>query len=396
MIPKLTYFQLLGINKSASERDIKKAYRALSKRYHPDKNPGDDSAREKFVEIADAYDALSNEETRKIYDQYGYDGLQKHKQNGGRGGQPGHDPFDLFSRFFGGGGHFGGGQRRGPDAEIRVHVALKEFYTGAEKEFTIDKQVICDACDGSGSADGHVETCSQCSGHGMVIQRHQIAPGMYQQMQTQCSKCGGKGKQVKHACKTCGGQRVVRAQETYTVHIERGAPKGTRINFENEGEQSPDYEAGDLVVQLLEREPQLWEDEADRCDGNFFRRKSKDLFWREVLSLREAWMGDWTRNLTHMDGHIVRLGRKRGQVVQPNQVEVVKGEGMPIYHKEQDESSSSGEDFGALHVEYVVVLPDQMEKGMEKEFREIWDKHRRKAKIDLEKEQGRPAMKQEL
>ena len=95
------------------------------------------------MEIADAYDALSNAETRKIYDQYGYDGLQKHKQNGGRGGQPGHDPFDLFSRFFGGGGHFGGGQRRGPDAEIRVHVALKDFYTGGEKEFKIDKQVIC-------------------------------------------------------------------------------------------------------------------------------------------------------------------------------------------------------------------------------------------------------------
>jgi len=219
---------------------------------------------------------------------------------------------------------------------------------------------------------------------------------MYQQMQTQCSKCGGKGKQVKHPCKTCGGARVVRAEETYTVHIERGAPKGTRINFENEGEQSPDYEAGDLVVQLLEREPQLLEDEADRCDGNFFRRKGKDLFWREVLSLREAWMGDWSRNLTHMDGHIVRLGRKRGQVVQPGQVEVVKGEGMPIYHKEQDDPSSGGEDFGALHVEYVVVLPDQMDKGVEKEFWEIWDKHRRKAKIDLEKEQGRPVRKQEL
>jgi len=189
---------------------------------------------------------------------------------------------------------------------------------------------------------------------------------------------------------------VVRAEETYTVHIERGASKGTRINFENEGEQSPDYEAGDLVVQLLEREPQLWEDEADRCDGNFFRRKGKDLFWREVLSLREAWMGDWSRNLTHMDGHIVRLGRKRGQVVQPGLVEVVKGEGMPIYHKEQDESSSGGDDFGALHVEYVVVLPDQMDKGMEKEFWEIWDKHRRKAKIDLETEQGRPVRKQEL
>jgi DnaJ-related protein SCJ1 len=273
-----------------------------------------------------------------------------------------------------------------------VHVPLKDFYNGGEKEFQIEKQMICDACEGSGSADGHVETCSQCAGHGMVIQRHQIAPGMYQQMQTQCSKCGGKGKQVTHPCKTCGGQRVVRGKETYTVHIEKGVPKGARISYENEGEQSPDYEAGDLVVQLLEKDPQIWEDEAERFDGNFFRRKGKDLFWREVLSLREAWMGDWTRNVTHMDGHVVKLSRKRGQVVQPGLVEVVKGEGMPVW----SEDSAENQEPGALNIEYVVVLPDKMDKSMEKEFWDVWDKHRRKAAIDLEKEQGRPKRKDEL
>jgi len=386
--------QLLGVSRTAGDREIKKAYRNLSKKYHPDKNPGDESAKQKFVETAEAYEALSNPETRKIYDQYGHEGLQQHKQQGGRQ-QGGHDPFDLFSRFFGGGGHFGGGQRRGPNLEVQLHVPLKDFYNGAEKTFEIEKQMICDVCEGSGSADGHVETCSQCSGHGMVIQRHQIAPGMYQQVQMQCGKCNGKGKQVKHPCKTCGGSRIVRGKESYTVTIEKGVPKGGRIAIDSEGEQSPDYEAGDLVVTLLEKEAALWDDEQARNDGNFMKRKGRDLFWREVLSLREAWMGDWSRNLTHMDGHVVRLGRKRGDIVQPGMVEIVKGQGMPIYH-EQQEQADDGVEFGSLHVEYLVVLPDKMDKSMEKEFWDVWDKHRRKAAIDLEKEQGRPKRRDEL
>ncbi|CAE7000153.1 hypothetical protein CFE70_000934 [Pyrenophora teres f. teres 0-1] len=382
------YYKLLGLKKDASEREIKKAYRTLSKKYHPDKNPGDDEAGKKFVEVAEAYEVLSEKETRKIYDQYGHDGIQQHKQGGGPRQQ--HDPFDLFSRFFGGSGHFGhqGGERRGPNMEVRVAVPLRDFYNGRKTEFTIEKQAICSACEGSGSEDGHVETCSTCGGRGVRIQRQQLAPGLFQQVQVHCDQCHGKGKMIKKPCPVCAGSRVIREAETHKLEIEKGMPKGVRITYENEADESPDYVAGDLVVHLSESEPALGQQEHERTDGTFFRRRGKDLFWREVLSLREAWLGDWTRNITHLDGHIVQLSRKRGEVVQPNLVEIVKEEGMPIWHQHLE--NNEGLQFGDLHVEYVVVLPDQMEKGMEKDFWGVWEKYRKKAGVSIDAELGRP------
>lgn len=377
------YYKLLGIDRDADDRQIKKAYRALSKKWHPDKNPNNPDAKEKFVEVSEAYEVLIDEELRKIYNQYGHDGVKQHQQ-GGQRGSGGHDPFDLFSRFFGGGGHFQG-QRGGPNMEVHIRVPLRDFYNGAEHTFKISKQIICEKCEGSGSEDGHRETCHRCRGQGMIIQKQQIMPGIFQQMQMQCDVCGGKGSTVKHKCKVCNGNRVVRGEEQYDLSVEKGAPNGVRVSYENEADESPDWAPGDLLVRIDEAEPKLGESTDTRTDGTFFRRKGQDLFWREALSLREAWMGDWTRNLTHLDGHIVQLSRKRGQTIQPGAVEVIPDEGMPIWHHE-----GSGPEFGSLHVEYVVVLPDQMDKGMEKEFWGVWEKWRKKSRVDLHKDSGRP------
>jgi DnaJ-related protein SCJ1 len=337
--------------------------------------------------VSEAYEALIDPETRKIYDQYGHEGLKQHKQGGGFHK---HDPFDLFSRFFGGGGHFGGqGQRRGPNAEIRVGIALKDFYNGATTEFQWEKQQICEECDGTGSADGQVETCNVCHGHGIVVQKQMLAPGMFQHIQTRCGACGGRGKSIKHRCPVCSGERVIRKATTVQLTIQKGVARDARVVYENEADASPDYVAGDLIVTLAEKDPHLEQDNPDRTDGTFFRRKGDDLFWRELLSLREAWMGDWTRNLTHLDGHVVRLSRKRGDVVQPGYVETVEGEGMPKWHEDGDSVYHKTE-FGNLYVEYVVVLPDQMESGMEKEFWSVWQKWRGKIGIDLHKDSGRP------
>ncbi|KAH8893518.1 DnaJ-domain-containing protein [Thozetella sp. PMI_491] len=381
------YYKILGLNKQASEKEIKSAYRQLSKKYHPDKNPGDDTAKDKFVEVSEAYEALSDPQTRKIYDQYGHEGLQKQKQGGGFHT---HDPFDLFSRFFGGGGHFGGqGQRRGPNVEVRVEIALRDFYNGRTTEFQWDKQQICEECEGTGSADKATEKCGGCDGHGIRIVRHQLAPGMFQQVQMQCDQCGGTGIRIKHKCPICQGNRVVRKPTTVSLTIQRGMAKEARIVYENEADASPDYVAGDLHVTLVEKQPNLEHDNPDHVDGVFFRRKGDDLYWREVLSLREAWLGDWTRNLTHLDGHVVRLGRERGKVIQPGHVETVAGEGMPKWHEDGDSVYHTTE-FGNLYVEYVVVLPDQMESGMEKEFWSVWQKWRGKIGVDLHKDSGRP------
>jgi DnaJ-related protein SCJ1 len=351
---------------------------------------GDESAKQKFVDLAEAYEILSTSSTRKVYDQYGHEGLEQQKR-GGRGG--GGDPFDLFSRFFGGGGHsgHGGGHRKGPDMEVKLQLPLRDFYVGRDVEFNIEKQHICETCEGSGSADGTVETCNKCGGRGIVIQKHMIAPGMYQQMQSHCDKCGGKGKSIKKPCSVCHGQRVVRKPSSQSASIEPGMSKGMRLTYENEADESPDWVAGDLIVILDEQAPALGADDEERTDGTFFRRKGKDLFWKEVLSLREAWMGEWTRNITHLDGHVVQLSRKRGEVVQPLAVETVRGQGMPIYHDGHLHEQHDGEDHGDLLVEYTVVLPDEMESGMEKDFHALWQKWRRKNGVDLLKDSGRPA-----
>ena len=315
--------------------------------------------------------------------------MKQREQGGGGGG--GHDPFDIFSRFFGGGGHFGHqpGQRRGPDMEVRVGVPLRDFYNGHTTEFQLEKQQICEECEGSGSADGQVDTCSSCGGHGVKIQKHMLAPGIFQQVQVNCDQCGGQGKTIKHKCPVCSGSRVVRKVNTFSLVIDKGAPKGQRINYENDADESPDYVAGDLHVTLVEKEASLEEDNELRVDGTFFRRKGNDLYWNEVLSLREAWMGGWTRNLTHMDGHIVSLSRSRGSVIQPGHVEQVKGEGMPKWHEDGDSEYHTTE-FGDLMVEYTVILPDEMVKGMEKDFWALWEKWRKKNGVDLHKDSGRP------
>jgi DnaJ-related protein SCJ1 len=227
------------------------------------------------------------------------------------------------------------------------------------------------------------------------IQKMQLAPGIFQQVQSVCPSCNGKGKTIRHVCPVCNGQRVVKEKETHKLVLEPGMPRGIQLTYENEADESPDWVAGDLLIEVHEKEPELAAADADpseRTDGTFFRRKGQDLFWREVLSLREAWMGDWTRNITHVDGHVVRLSRKRGDVVQSGTVEIVAGEGMPMWSEDRHDEP---DEFGALHVEYYVVLPDQMESGMEKEFWAVWEKWRSKKAVHLERDSGRP-MRDEL
>ncbi|KOS23006.1 DnaJ-related protein SCJ1 [Escovopsis weberi] len=399
--PRTTRAPILGVDKKATDKQLKSAYRQLSKKFHPDKNPGDESAHDKFVQVAEAYEILSEPETRQIYDRHGHEGVQRHQQHGGRGGGGGgHDPFDLFSRFFGGHGHFGSSSRepQGANVEVRVEISLRDFYNGATSEFAWDKQHICETCGGTGSRDGQVDTCGACGGHGIRIVKQQLAPGMFQQMQVRCDQCGGRGKTVKNKCPVCRGARVERKKTTVSVTVERGAARDARLVLENEADQSPDWVPGNLIVHLAEKQPSLADnddDNPDRVDGVFFRRKGDDLYWTEVLSLREAWMGGWSRNLTHLDKHVVRLSRPRGHVVQSGHVETVPGEGMPKWHEDGDSVYHKTE-FGNLYVTYEVVLPDQMDEAMEKDFFDLWEKWRAKKGIDLQKDAARPEHHDEL
>ncbi|EWC46571.1 hypothetical protein DRE_04294 [Drechslerella stenobrocha 248] len=391
------FYKILGVDKDASARELKRAYKQLSKKYHPDKNPDNKDAHQKFIELAEAYEVLSDQESRDVYDRHGYDGLKRHQQ-GGRGGGQHHDPFDLFSRFFGGGGHagpghargagqhhdpfalfsrfFGGGghaghghgQRRGHNMEAKVPVTLADFYNGNRMQFQVHKQQICEECEGSGSADGKVDKCNECGGRGIRIVKQMLAPGIFQQLQTVCDRCKGKGTKIKNPCKVCQGHRVVKKPVTHTIEIDRGVPDGMRVSFENEADESPDWVAGDLIVEIGEAAPDPAAN-VENLDGWWFLRRGRDLIHKEVLSLREALLGGWSRNLTHLDGHEVRLGRKQGVTVQPGHVDVIKGEGMPIWQEDG---------FGDLLVEYTVVMPDQMQSSMRKELEEVFNKYRQK------------------
>ncbi|KAH9819001.1 hypothetical protein DFH28DRAFT_60327 [Melampsora americana] len=342
-------YQSLGVNRNSNEKEIKRAYRKLSKRWHPDKNPGNKDAEQKFLEVGNAYEILSDPEKRSIYDKYGEEGLKRHQAQGGGGG----DPFDIFSRFFGGGGgqQRRDGKRKGPTMVSEMEVELEDIYIGRSIDFEINRRIICPLCKGSGARKpSDVQECDVCGGHGARIVRHQLGPGIFQQVQMQCDSCGGEGKKIAHRCTKCKGEKTIEAINSLTIDLDRGIPDGYEETFEGEADESPDHAAGDVIMRIKTR----------KQTGGGFRRKQENLYWKETLSLDEALLG-FTRKLTHLDGHNITLTREG--VTQNGFVQVMDGEGMPRHQ-------AMGH--GDLYIEYSVVLPAQVtgdfRKGLAKLF----------------------------
>ncbi|KAH9972782.1 hypothetical protein BGW80DRAFT_1505223 [Lactifluus volemus] len=320
-------YKVLDLDRSASEQDIKKAYKRLSRKYHPDKNQ-DPEAEGRFVEVAHAYEILSDPTKRQIFDRHGEEGLKAHE-----GGQHKYaNPFDMFSQFFGGGFQAQDQVRRGPTSVSEFEVSLADVYKGASIDFMIKKSVLCDHCRGSGAAsDGDIHSCSECGGSGVRVVKQQIFPGMYAQSQVTCNACGGRGRVVVRQCTACGGHKVLEHTAHFTLEVPRGAPEGHEVIYEGEGDESPDWEPG------------------DSAESGAWRRKESSLYWKETIGVDEALLG-FTRNLTHLDGHDVPLVRKG--VTQPGFVQTIKGEGMPHFERPST--------FGDLFVEYNVVLPTEL------------------------------------
>ena len=224
------YYQILGIAKDATDKEIKSAYRQLSKKFHPDKNPGNEDAHQKFIEVGEAYEVLSDPQKRQTFDQFGADAVK----NGGQG-QPGggaqfHDPFDIFEQMFGGqggGGNPFGGQRqkpRGPNIMAREEISLKDYYTGYELNFTLNVNDLCDHCHGTGSDDGKLTPCPDCQGRGVIIQLIRMGM-MTQQIQQMCGRCGGKGQLFKKQCRKCHGNKVMPQKKEFQVKLPKGAKR---------------------------------------------------------------------------------------------------------------------------------------------------------------------------
>ncbi|CAK9207701.1 unnamed protein product [Sphagnum troendelagicum] len=318
------YYQVLGVSKTASQDELKKAYRKSAIKNHPDKG-GDP---EKFKEISHAYEVLSDPEKRDVYDQYGEDALKE----GMGGGGASHNPFDIFESFFGGGsGHsFGAGgssrgtrrQRRGEDVVHPLKVTLEELYNGTSKKLSLSRNVLCSKCKGKGSKTGASSQCAGCQGSGMKISIRQLGPNMIQQMQHVCSDCKGSGEVIseKDKCGQCKGQKVVQDKKMLEVHVEKGMQHGQKITFQGEADEAPDTQTGDIVFVLQLK------------DHPKFKRKGDDLFVQHTLTLPEALCG-FQFPLTHLDGRLLLIKSNPGEIIKPGQCKAINDEGMPHYQR---------------------------------------------------------------
>ena len=265
---KRDYYEVLGVQKSASADEIKKAYRKAAMKYHPDRNPGDKEAEAKFKEVGEAYEVLSDDSKRQRYDQFGFAGVDPNYGGGGNGpygaGFSGFGDFgdlgDIFGEFFGGGrssrASSQNAPRRGENIMSRLELTFEEAAFGCEKEVATPRIENCAVCNGSGSADGVIETCTQCGGRGQV-RSVQNFMGMQMQSTTTCPMCNGRGKMVKNPCNTCKGKGKVRRTQKIKVKIPAGVDAGQSVRVRGEGcVGSNGGPSGDVLVQMrIRRHP---------------------------------------------------------------------------------------------------------------------------------------------
>ncbi len=262
---KRDYYKVLDVQRNASEADIKKAYRRLAMKYHPDRNPGDKEAEESFKEAKEAYEVLSDEQKRAIYDQHGHDGIDAARQGGGASGFGGADFGDIFGEVFG--DLFGGGRRsgrsqvfRGADLRYELELELPQAVFGYTTEIEIPRLMECETCHGSGAAKGHTPTtCDQCQGSGQM----RISQGFFQ-LQQPCNRCRGTGRIIRNPCDTCLGQGRVRRTRKLSVKVPAGVSTGDRIRLGGEGEAGRNGgPPGDLYIEMNVKPHPIFEREGD-------------------------------------------------------------------------------------------------------------------------------------
>ena len=326
MAEKRDYYEVLGIQKGASEDEIKKAYKKLARKYHPDMNPGDKEAEEKFKEVNEANEVLSDPEKKARYDQFGFAGVDPNygAGAGGAGGFGGGFDFgdlgDIFGSFFGGG--FGGGQRRNPNAPQRgesirasVSVSFTDAAFGCEKSVTLERSEMCGTCKGNGCAPGTTpEVCPDCHGTGTVQVRRQTPMGVFAS-NGPCRKCGGTGRLIHQPCPDCRGGGTVRKRKTIQVTIPAGIDHGQTISLRGQGNAGKNGgPAGDLLITVMVQPHDL------------FRRDGVDVFCEAPITFTQAVLGA-ELEIPTIDGKVkysIPEGTQTGTVFR------LKGKGIPV------------------------------------------------------------------
>ena len=326
---KRDYYEVLGVQKGVTEEEIKKAYKKMARKYHPDLNPGDKDAEEKFKEVNEAYEVLSDSEKKARYDQFGFAGVDPNfgAGTGGWGGGAGGAGFDfgdlgdIFGSFFGGG--FGGGQaRRNPNApqrgeSIRMNltISFEEAAFGCEKELELDRYESCETCRGSGAAPGtSPETCPDCGGSGVVQTRRQTPMGVFAST-APCSRCGGRGKIIKEPCKDCRGSGMVRRRRKIQASVPAGIDNGQTISIRGQGHAGKNGgPAGDLLVTITVRPHEL------------FRREGTSVLCEAPITFPQAVLGA-ELEIPTIDGKVkydIPEGTQSGTTFR------LRGKGIPV------------------------------------------------------------------
>ena len=308
---KRDYYEVLGVQKGCTDDELKKAYRQLAKKYHPDLNPGDKDAEAKFKEVNEAYAVLSDSEKRARYDQFGHAGVDPNYGGGaggaGFGGFDFGDIGDIFDSFFGGGGGFGGGfggfggssrsanpnaPRKGQDIRVRITLTFDEAVHGCKKKITITRQQECTECHGSGCAAGSSpETCPDCGGRGFVI-RQQRTPFGVMQTQQPCSRCGGKGKLIKNPCKSCHGSGTIAVKKTLEANVPAGIDDDQGFRLSGMGNAGTNGgPAGDVIVAVTVQPSEV------------FQRDENNIYVVFPITYSQAVLGD-TITVPSIDGKV--------------------------------------------------------------------------------------------
>ncbi|MCW2244907.1 molecular chaperone DnaJ [Azospirillum fermentarium] len=354
---KQDYYELLGVAKTASADELKKAYRKLAMQYHPDRNPGDAEAEHKFKEISEAYDVLKDEQKRAAYDRFGHGAFENGRGPGGAGGGFGGFDFggggggfaDIFDEMFGefmGGGRRGGGAAsgRGQDLRFNLEISLEDAFKGTQSTIKVPTSVACDTCNGSGAAAGTQPiTCPTCAGHGKVRSQQ----GFFTIERT-CPACHGAGKVIKDACKSCGGAGRLRKEKTLQVNIPAGVEDGTRIRLAGEGEAGlRGAPPGDLYI-FLAVEPHP-----------LFQREGPNIHCRVPIPMVTAALGG-TVEVPTIDGSRAKITVPPG--TQSGHQFRLKSKGMSVLRSTQR---------GDMYIQAVVETPVNLNKRQQELLREF-------------------------
>ncbi len=341
---KPDYYEVLGVSRDADERALKKAYRALAMQYHPDRNPGDTEAEDKFKMASEAYEVLRDPEKRRLYDTYGHAGVN----NTGFSGFSGVDDIfsqfgDIFGDLFGFGGRGRGGAQRGSDLRYDMELTFAEAAQGLKRTIQVPRSVRCDTCDGSGAEAGSKpETCSMCRGRGQV--HHQ--QGFFT-LATTCPRCRGRGTTIAKPCKTCDGQGQKRVEREVSVRIPPGVDTGMKLRLRGEGDLGPGGHPGDLYVFLVVKEhPE-------------FQRDGQDLHILREVDFARAALGGQVTIPTLEDDTTVNIPPG----TQPGDRITLRGKGMP--------NPNHAESRGDIIVHVKVTIP----KRLSQEQREALERY---------------------